>query len=104
MESRQRVQANLTGEERAWEAAMTEQARLEADYERLKRGNPQAPSAAEIAAIRELTQDLPALWRAQTTTRAERQTIARLLLDRVLVEVVGSTEKVRVECHWHGGS
>jgi len=90
--------------ERAWEAALTEQARLEADYERLKRGNPQAPSAAEIAAIRELTQDLPALWRAQTTTRAERQTIARLLLERVLVEVVGSTEKVRVECHWHGGS
>ena len=90
--------------ERAWEAALTEQGRLEADYERLKRGNPQAPSAAEIAAIGELTQDLPALWRAQTTTRAERQTIARLLLERVLVEVVGSTEKVRVECHWHGGS
>ena len=90
--------------ERAWEAALTEQARLEADHERLKRDNPQAPSAAEIAAIRELTQDLPALWRAQTTTRAERQTIARLLLERVLVEVVGSTEKVRVECHWHGGS
>ena len=54
--------------ERAWEAALTEQGRLEADHERLKRGNPQAPSAAEIAAIRELTQDLPALWRAQTTT------------------------------------
>jgi hypothetical protein len=47
---------------------------------------------------------LPALWRAQTTTRAERQTIARLLLERVLVEVVGATERVRVECHWHGGS
>jgi hypothetical protein len=27
----------------------------------------------------------------------------RLLIERVLLEVVGATEKVRVECHWHGG-
>jgi biotin operon repressor len=90
--------------ERAWEAALSEQAQLEAEYERLKRDKPQAPSAAELAAIRELTHDLPALWRAETTTAGERQTIVRLLLERVLVEVVGSTEKVRVECHWHGES
>jgi hypothetical protein len=90
--------------ERAWEAALTEQTRLEAEHERLKRDKPQAPSAAELEGVRELTHDLPALWRAETTTRAERQTIARLLLERVLVEVVGSTEKVGVECHWHGGS
>ncbi len=64
----------------------------------------EAPSAAELAAIRELSQDLQALWRAETTTRQERQTIVRLLLERVLVEVVGETEKVRVECHWHGGA
>src|SRR5271166_7133250 len=63
----------------------------------------EAPTAAELAAIRDLSQDLPALWRADTTTQAERQTIVRLLVERVLVEVVGATEKVRVECHWHGG-
>jgi hypothetical protein len=68
--------------ERDWEAALTEQARLEAEYQRLKRTQAQAPSAAELAAIRELTQDLPALWRAETTTQAERQTIVRLLLER----------------------
>jgi DNA invertase Pin-like site-specific DNA recombinase len=90
--------------ERAWEAALSEQARSEADYERFKRAQPQAPSVAELVAVRELTHDLPALWRAETTTQAERQTIARLLIERVLVEVVGSTERVRIECHWHGGS
>ena len=63
----------------------------------------EAPSATELAAIRDLSQDLPALWRADTTTQAERQTIVRLLVERVLVEVVGATEKVGVECHWHGG-
>jgi len=90
--------------EGAWETALSDQARLEAEYERFKRAQPQAPSAAEIAAVRELTHDLPALWRAETTTQAERQTIARLLIERVLVEVIGDTERVRVECHWHGGS
>ncbi len=54
--------------------------------------------------IRNLSQDLPALWRAETTTQQERQTIVRLLLERVLVEVVAGTEKVRIECHWHGGA
>ena len=89
--------------ERDWEKALTEQARLEAEHERVRRARKEAPSAAELAAIRDLSQDLPALWRAETTTQAERQTIVRLLVERVLVEVVGDTEKVRVECHWHGG-
>jgi DNA invertase Pin-like site-specific DNA recombinase len=89
--------------ERDWEAALTEQVRLEADYERVKRASKEAPSAAELAAIRDLSQNLPALWRAETTTQQERQTIVRLLLERVLAEVVDDTEKVRVECHWHGG-
>jgi len=89
--------------ERDWEKALAEQARLEAEHERVKRARKEAPSAAELAAIRDLSQDLPALWRAETTTQAERQTIVRLLVERVLVEVVGATGKVRVECHWHGG-
>ena len=90
--------------ERDWEAALTEQARLEAEHDREKRARKKAPSTAELAAIRDLSQDLPALWRAETTTQQERQTVVRLLLERVLVEVVAGTERVRVECHWHGGA
>ena len=65
--------------ERDWETALAEQLRLEAEYERFQRELPQAPSPAELAAIRQLTNDLPALWQAPTTTREERQTIVRLL-------------------------
>ena len=89
--------------ERDWEKALTEQARLAAEHERARRARKEAPAATELAAICDLSQDLPALWRADTTTQAERQTIVRLLIERVLVEVVDATEKVRVECHWHGG-
>ena len=90
--------------ERDWEAALAEQVRLTADYERFRRERPQSPSPAELAAIRQLTTDLPALWQAPTTTSEERQTIVRLLLERVLLTVVDGSEQVRLECHWHGGS
>jgi len=90
--------------ERAWEEALTEETRLKADYERIRRERLAAPSAAELSAIRNLAQDLPALWKAETTTQEQRQTIVRLLLERILVEVVHNTEQVRVVCHWHGGN
>jgi hypothetical protein len=74
------------------------------DHNRFQRERLQAPSAAELAAIRNLTQDLPALWQAATTTQSERQEIVRLLLERVIIKMVGETEQVNLECHWHGGN
>jgi DNA invertase Pin-like site-specific DNA recombinase len=88
--------------ERQWEQALAEQARLEAEHERVRRNQPAALSPAEVATVRELARDLPGIW--STATQEERQTIVRLLLERVLVEVVDSSEQVRVACHWHGGS
>jgi excisionase family DNA binding protein len=90
--------------EREWEEALAEQLRLAADHERFRRERPQAPGPAELAAIRQVTTDLPALWQAPTTSGEERQTIVRLLLERVLLTVVDASEQVRLECHWHGGS
>ena len=90
--------------ERDWEVALAEQVRLTADHERFRRERPQSPSPGELAAIRQLTTNLPALWQAPTTRNEERQTIARLLLERLLVTVVGGSEQVRLECHWHGGN
>jgi DNA invertase Pin-like site-specific DNA recombinase len=90
--------------ERAWEQALAEQTQLEAEHERFRRQRLQAPGIAEMAVIRSLAQDLPAIWNAETTTQADRQTIVRLLLERILVEVVDASEQVRVQCHWHGGN
>jgi DNA invertase Pin-like site-specific DNA recombinase len=89
--------------ERAWEEALAEQARLEAEHERHRRERPAVPSPGELRAIRALAQDLPALWRAETTTQEERQTIVRLLVERILVEIIDGSEQVRIECHWQGG-
>jgi hypothetical protein len=90
--------------EREWEEALAEQVRLTADHERFRRERPPSPDPTELAAIRQLTADLPALWQASTTTSEERQTIVRLLLERVLITVLDASEQVRLECHWQGGS
>jgi DNA invertase Pin-like site-specific DNA recombinase len=90
--------------ERAWEEALAEQARLVSEYDRFRRERTQAPSPTELAAVQGLAKDLTALWSAQTTSQEERQTIVRLVLERVLVEVIEGSEQVRVECHWHGGN
>jgi len=59
--------------------------------------------AAELEAIRDLAEDVPALWRAPTTTATDRQMIARLMLERASVRVEADSEHVEVACGWAGG-
>ncbi len=90
--------------EKGWEEALAAQARLMVDYDRFQRERLKVPSRAELAAIRKLTQDLPALWQAATTTQRERQEVVRLLLERIIIKLIGDTEQVDLTCHWHGGN
>jgi hypothetical protein len=64
---------------------------------------PTQLSPQEREQILSLSQDLPALWHAGSTTSEDRQTIARLLLEQVTVTVEGDTERVDVELRWAGG-
>jgi predicted DNA-binding transcriptional regulator AlpA len=57
---------------------------------------------AEIAAIRRLAEDVPALWHAPTTTPTDRQMIARLMLEQVAVRVEANSEHVELTCDWAG--
>ena len=47
--------------------------------------------------------EYPPLWRAVTTTPAERNEIARLLLERVILTVQGKSERATMVCVWAGG-
>ena len=89
--------------ERRWEEALKEQRRLEEDYARFSRDQPRGLSAGEREQIRARARDLPALWRAATTTAADRQRIVRLLVQEVVVMVRGESERVDVTIHWAGG-
>jgi DNA invertase Pin-like site-specific DNA recombinase len=89
--------------ERQWEAALAAEQRLMADSEQFRSRQPIPLTVAERQRIARLAEDVPALWNAPTTTATDRQAIARLMLERVVVTVEGDREKVAVECHWVGG-
>jgi hypothetical protein len=89
--------------ERRWDESLRAEEQLQADYTRFQRDCPTQLSAQEREQILALSQDLPALWRAETTTPEDRQTVARLLLEQVTVTVEGNTDRVDVELRWAGG-
>jgi len=89
--------------ERRWEEALKLQQQLEDDFARWQRTAPGRLTPDDEAAIRALACDLPALWQAATTTPAERQRIAGLLIEQVSVRVDKTSERVDVEVHWAGG-
>ncbi len=90
--------------ERRWDEALKQLRQLDDEFERWQRSAPARLSAEDAAAIRALAADLPAVWSATTTTPADRQRIARLLLERVVVTVDKASERVDVELHWAGGA
>jgi Recombinase/Recombinase zinc beta ribbon domain len=90
--------------ERRWEEALKAQRQLDDAYDRFVRSAPAELSDSALSAIRALAADLSAVWSAATTTPADRQRIARLLLERVVVTVDKASERVDVMLHWVGGA
>jgi DNA invertase Pin-like site-specific DNA recombinase len=89
--------------ERLWEEALQAQREIEEDLRRLEHTQPVDLKPHELDMIQALSSDLPVLWNATGTTAADRQTIIRHLVDRVVVEVQGESEHVDVTIHWSGG-
>jgi predicted site-specific integrase-resolvase len=89
--------------ERQWEEALRRQRQLEEEFERWQRSSPARLSSADRATIRALAADLPTVWRAATTTPADRQRIIRLLVERIEVTVDKASERIAVGVTWVGG-
>src|SRR5215831_4322280 len=86
-----------------WEAALAETGRLQADYQRFTEELPKTLTAAERAAIQALASDLPRVWDAPSTTRADRKELLRILIEKITVAVAGDSELVDVTITWAGG-
>jgi hypothetical protein len=89
--------------ERQWEQALQEVRQVEEEYDRFRRQQPAAVGEHEVAQIRALAADLPALWQAATTTAADRQQVVRFLVERVVVAARRETDQVQVSVTWVGG-
>jgi DNA invertase Pin-like site-specific DNA recombinase len=89
--------------ERAWEEQLAAQQHLDEAYHRFVSQQPRMLTARERDAIRRLAADIPGLWAAPTTAVADRKAIIRQVVERVVVDVQGASERVRVRIDWVGG-
>jgi hypothetical protein len=88
---------------RDWERKLTEERRLKEEYQRFLVDKPRLLSASERESVRRLAADIPALWNAAGTTNSERKEIIRQLIERVVVEAEGDSERVGIRIEWAGG-
>ena len=90
--------------ERQWEEALLAQRTLEEEYHRFQQTQPTRLTAAERAQIEALAQNLPALWHAPRTSVTDKRHVVRLLVQRVVVWAPASSQEVKVQVHWTGGT
>jgi len=89
--------------ERRWDESLRAEEQLKADYSRFQQSCPTQLTPHEREQILVLSRDLPTLWHSPTTSPEDRQTVARLLLEQVIVTVEGNTDRIDVELRWVGG-
>jgi len=86
-----------------WEEKLTAHQQLQEDYQRFSHEQPRTLSTAEQQAIRQLAQNIPALWYATTTTNAQRKEIVRQVIVQIVVDSQREHEQVQLTIHWRGG-
>ena len=89
--------------EKNWEAALGEQQQVREDYEQFHRTQPVQLTDEQRALVRELAEDIPALWDSPTTTPEDRQQIVRMLIERIELNIEGQSEQTDVAITWAGG-
>lgn len=90
--------------ESRWNSALGELQALEQDYAAARRVELAPLTADEQAAVRQLAEDLPAVWAAETTTMAERKRLLRLAVQEVTVRVRAEQSRTAdVTVLWSGG-
>jgi DNA invertase Pin-like site-specific DNA recombinase len=90
--------------EREWNARLEELERLEKDYAEVKRKPPFELTEAQREKILALAQDLPRLWRAETTSNSQRKEVIRLLIEDVTLANVDEPWSISVAIHWKTGA
>lgn len=90
--------------EKEWEEALAVQQRLGEEYDRFTRSSPHILTPSERQTITALAGDIEGLWRAHSTTSADRKEIVRAVVDKVVVTVLGTSERVNVTIVWAGGT
>jgi len=89
--------------ERLWEEQLAAVQAAEQAWAAVQAQMPVPLTAAELAAIRRLAEDLPALWHAPTTTNADRKRLLRCLIRSVTLDSFSQVGYTRIQVLWQTG-
>ena len=89
--------------ERRWNEKLARAAQLEQAQQRAEEQAQWDLTAEERAAISSLSQDLPAIWAAPTTTNQERKRLLRLAMEGVQLDGGTCAAQVEVQIRWRSG-
>ena len=90
--------------ERRWNEKLERVAELERAYAQAERDAEWSHTQEERTAIAELSQDLPAIWSAETTTDRERKQLLRMAIESVQLDGVREAGQIEIQIHWRSGT
>lgn len=90
--------------ERRWNEKLERVAQLERAYAQAERDAEWNLTAEERATIAELSQDLPAIWSAETTTNQERKQLLRMAIESVQLDGSRQAGQIEMQIHWRSGA
>lgn len=85
--------------EQAWETRLREMEQVEAEFAHQQNLTPFTLTEAQRQQVRQLAQDLPAVWQAPTTLPAERKQLLQLLVADVTL--TRRETDVLIQIRWH---
>lgn len=89
--------------EKRWEYALAELQQAQLDQVKRQRSQPVLTVSPELkAAFTEIGQRLPEIWNNNTLTRAQKKSLLRYLIDKVIIHR-SRRDTVRIRIVWKGG-
>ena len=89
--------------ERRWNEKLERVSHLEQAYAQAEQEAEWNLTPAERQAIQELSQNLPLLWGAPTTTNQERKRLLRMAIESVQLDGVSKAGEIDVQIRWRSG-
>jgi DNA invertase Pin-like site-specific DNA recombinase len=90
--------------EREWEEKLREVQQAEAEHEHLRQQEKVELSEEDRRRVLSLARNLKQVWRAKSTTHAERKNLLRMLIREVTLKPVDVPKTLRVQVLWQTGA
>jgi hypothetical protein len=90
--------------ERRWNDALVELNTAQQELQRSRQQQGLELTEEQKTQLRALAEDLPKLWKSQTTSTADRKRMLRLLIKDITVEKRRTEKKAVLHIRWQGGA